>query len=233
MMKLDPSSARRITHDWATAFPGFAVYRPLRLLRRLGPLVQGVTLERSTSGNDYLPTAHVHALTRSFPVISLTLAERMVGNSGVEQRIKVSDHESSFAWAVERLRNQSHLPLDRAPSLDNILSRYRDVILGGQRMGIPSGFIELEDLVLVPAVLGMSEDAAKGIELAREVSSRWSTSPHGWPNVSTWIQHLEDDSRNVDVLKSRVSEEAEKHKLLALPSPWSDDGNAVDASDSA
>src|SRR5689334_8250555 len=109
MTKLDAGAARRITEDWATAFPGFGVYRPLRILRRLGPLVQGVTLERSSSGNDYLPTAHVHALTRSFPVISLTLAERLAGNSGVEQRIKLSDHESSFAWAVDRLRSQSHL----------------------------------------------------------------------------------------------------------------------------
>jgi hypothetical protein len=233
MTELDARSATRITQDWATAFPHFAVYRPLRLLRRLGPLVQGVTLERSSSGNDYLPTAHVHALTRSFPVISLTLAERLLGDSGVEQRIRVSDHESSFAWAVDRLREQSHLSLDRAPSLGDILARYRDVILSSQTMGVPSGFIELEDLVLLPAVLGMSAEVGRGIDLAREVSSRWSTSPHGWPSIAIWVQHLEDDARSVGTLKTRVSEEAEKHKLLALPSPWSDDGNVVEDSDPA
>lgn len=55
---------RRVTKDWAVAFPGFAVWRPLHLLRRIGPAVQGICLDRSTSGDGYLPTAHVHALTK-------------------------------------------------------------------------------------------------------------------------------------------------------------------------
>ena len=66
--------ARDLTRDWATLFPGFGVWRPLRLLRRLGPWVQGITLERTSAGDEYRPTAHVHALTRDFPTISLTLA---------------------------------------------------------------------------------------------------------------------------------------------------------------
>lgn len=56
------------TSDWAKAFPGFDVWQKLCLLRRVGPTLQGICLERTTSGDEYFATAHVHALTTDFPV---------------------------------------------------------------------------------------------------------------------------------------------------------------------
>jgi hypothetical protein len=55
------AEARRITVDRARLFPEFRVRKPRLLLRRIGPVLQGSPLERSTSSEHYCPTAHVHA----------------------------------------------------------------------------------------------------------------------------------------------------------------------------
>ncbi len=80
------SDARRLTRAWAELFPEFAVWRPLRLLRRIGPVVQRIVLEPSGSADRYYPTAHVHPLTRDFPVVSLGMAWRVRLGAGRRAR---------------------------------------------------------------------------------------------------------------------------------------------------
>lgn len=145
-MRLDRPAARRITADWARAFPSLTTWRPLVLLRRLGPLVQGITLDRSSSGDDYLPVAHVHLLARDWGGVSTTLAQHMVTDRGVLMRIKVAYHDEEVAEAVQRLRAQSRLPLDRVPTLDEVLAAYRENILSRQHEdGLADAIPEIED----------------------------------------------------------------------------------------
>ncbi|MFF2127613.1 hypothetical protein ACFVW1_19855 [Streptomyces olivochromogenes] len=110
---------RRVTSDWAATLPGFGVLRSLHLVRRIGPVLQGVCLDRSTSGDGYFPTAHVHALTREFPVISLTLGHRLERPSAQPETVLFIRHEGEFRRAADALKAQSRLSLDAPPSLED------------------------------------------------------------------------------------------------------------------
>lgn len=201
-------------------FPDFTAWRPLHLLRRLGPLVQGIALDRSSSGDDYLPTAHVHALTRIFPVVSFTLAERLRSSSGVTRRIAVQDHESVIEQVADQLREQSRLSLDSPPSVVDVLDCYEKYVAGQQRLGLPVGVNELEDRVLLPSVMGQSESVRAGLEFARTVTARWVTPPQGWADSGAWIANLETLASDLATLRERVASETRRHKLGNLPPTW-------------
>jgi hypothetical protein len=222
MTELNAATARRISADWNGVFPAFTVWKPLRLLRRLGPIVQGITLERSSSGDLYLPTAHVHSLAREFPVVTMTLAERLRSDAGVALRIRVADHDVSFGAAAARLRAQSQLSLDEPPTPDDVLRRYQEVILEGQRAAAPSGVVELEDMVAISTILGDSATAQRGIGLAKELTRKWSRSPSGWPDSNAWIASLETLAADPSPLRRRVASEVDKQKLNEIPSAWGD-----------
>jgi hypothetical protein len=219
MTRLDRAAARAITRDWAEAFTGFAVWKPLQLLRRLGPVLQGIALDRSSSGDDYLPYAHVHALTREFPGVSLTLAAPL-RSRGVRQRIRVADHERDFASAVEDLRAQSPLSLGDAPTAGALLGAYRQYIAEAQRTGLPSGTVELEDLTLIPAALDLPDAVADGLAFAGEIAGRWSEPPWGWADADGWLAHLEAWAADAGRLRETVVAEIHRHKLTKVPVAW-------------
>src|SRR5689334_13255395 len=75
MKKLTAQLVRQITRDWNDLFPQMAVFRPMWLMRRIGPLVQGIVLERSSGGTQYRPILHVHDLSHPFPTVSLSMSQ--------------------------------------------------------------------------------------------------------------------------------------------------------------
>ena len=219
MSRLDRAAAGAITRDWAGAFTGFAVWKPLQLLRRLGPVLQGIALDRSSSGDDYLPYAHVHALTQEFPGISLTLAAPL-RRRGVAQRIMVADHEREFGSAVEDLRAQSPLSLGDAPTVGQLLGSYREYIAEAQRTGLPSGMAELEDLTLIPAALDLPDAVADGLSFASEIAGGWSRPPPGWADPDGWLAHLRVSAADPDGLRATAVAEIHRHKLTRVPLAW-------------
>ena len=95
MKKLTPAVKRKITLDWHDCFPEMGIYKPLHLLRRVGPLLIGILLERDRTADRYLPTFYVHNLAKHFPVITLTLASPLrTEKTFAPDKIKVSEHES-------------------------------------------------------------------------------------------------------------------------------------------
>lgn len=220
MTRLDPAAARAITRDWAGAFPGFAVWKPLHLLRRLGPVLQGIALDRSMSADDYLPYAHVHALTREFPVVTLTLAAPLRSRAGVARRIKVADHEREFASAVDGLRGQSPLSLGEPPTVAELLGYYRRFVSEAQRTGLPSGVGELEDLVLIPAAMEMPDTVDDGLGFARQVGGGWSQPPPGWADTAGWLASLEASASDPGRLRDTAVAEIHRRKLMKVPVAW-------------
>jgi hypothetical protein len=231
MTRLTPAAARAITKDWAALFPGFAIWSPLRLLRRLGPWVQGITLERSSAGDDYLPIAHVHALTRSFPTISLTLPNPLRNHAGIAERILVKDHAECYVEAARRLGECSDLPLDSVPSLPQILSAYRSFIDGHRANGVPAAYVELEDIIDGPAVLAIDgpardgvvlrEAVRKGANLAAAEAALWSLGPPGFSTPAEWVEQVVARAADPTGLARCVAEQVAQHRLAALPTGWS------------
>jgi hypothetical protein len=212
--KLDGTTPKRVTSDWAGEFTGFDIWRPMRLLRRIGPVLQGITLDLSTSGDEYFPTSHVHALTREFPVVSLTLGWRLLRPSGQPERLRLSYHESEFRGAAGRLREQSVLSLDECPSLEEIIREYHSSVAKAQQPAV----VELEDSVLLAAVGGRPDLVADGLRLAGEVAAGWPKSrlPLDWPGAQEWIAGLSSRAQDVDRLSAVVEGQIAKHKLAKV-----------------
>lgn len=157
MTQLSAVTRRRVTTNWASRFPGFDVWKPMRLLRRIGPVLQGISLDSTTSGDDYFPSAHVHALTREFPVVSLGMNQRLVGATGVQERVSFARHDDEYRDAAERLRGQSRLSLDEPPTIEEIVAAYHGHAVEHKGKGYPPAVNEMEDCVLVAAVAGKPE----------------------------------------------------------------------------
>src|SRR5436190_8831039 len=102
----------QITKDWKDEFPSLGVYKPLHLLRRNGPLLSGICLDRTSSGDIYKPIFHYHCLLRSCPAISLSLAVQLKAANGTDASVSFRSHESSFAKSAEKMRALALLPLD-------------------------------------------------------------------------------------------------------------------------
>jgi hypothetical protein len=231
MSRLTQAAARAITKDWAALFPEFGIWRPLRLLRRVGPWVQGITLERSSAGDDYLPVAHVHALTRPFPTISLTLANPLHYRAGVAERIMVKHHADSYVDAARRLAECSDLPLDSAPTLPQILSAYHAFISERRANGVPAAYVELEDIMDGPSVLALAGPTRDGLvlvdavreatNLAAAEAALWSSGPPGYSTPAQWLEHVLARAADATALARCVAEQVAQHQLDALPPAWS------------
>jgi hypothetical protein len=90
--KMTSVDKKRITSDWNQLFPSLGVYKPMHLLNRIGPLLVGILLEVKSGNESYIPTFHVHNLTRPFPVVSLgmktTLNRQYVHPEWHEKKLK-------------------------------------------------------------------------------------------------------------------------------------------------
>ncbi|WP_158842944.1 hypothetical protein [Saccharothrix deserti] len=218
MAKLKDQRARRITADWAALFPEFSVWRPLRLLRRIGPVLQGISLERTVSAERYSPTAHVHSLAREFPVISLSLAHHLHPTVQGRDEIDVDRHELEFRAAAVRLEERSTLPLRRWPDLAEIVHAYRAAAVGARQGRLPAGVVELEDCVLVPAAAGERALAGESLRFVVETARRWSKyeAPTGWSDTREWLDWLEARVDDPTDLMAVVDEQVTGHGLSGV-----------------
>ncbi|MFB6985758.1 hypothetical protein [Streptomyces sp. NPDC056304] len=218
MSKADATTAGRVTADWTKVFGGFDTWRPLRLLRRVGPVVQGVTLDRSTSGDAYYPTTHIHALTRPFPVISLTLGQRLVSNSGMQEAIRFARHAEDHLDASRRLAEQARLSLDAPPSVGDIVKELHAFAVAQYELDNPPALNEVEDSVLISSASGDKLLAEQGIQLARELVGKWPKSriPLNWTSEEEWITSLTEKAANPEGLCAIVESQITLHKLAKI-----------------
>lgn len=107
-----PQVQNQITKDWNVELPKLGIHRPRHLLRRVGPLMVGVCLDRDSSGDRYIPTFHVHFLGNEKSSLSLILETRVRPQSGgAYEEIRVSSHNESYKDSVRRLVEQAPLSL--------------------------------------------------------------------------------------------------------------------------
>src|SRR4051812_1002168 len=127
MTELSPTLKRQITKDWHSLFPQMAVFKPMWLARRVGPLVQGICLDRSSANVAYYPTTHLHNLCRPFPVVSLSLNQRLLDQrSGTEVRIAAAFHNNHYLKAAHVLAPASLLSLAGDLTMSQIIDAHRN-----------------------------------------------------------------------------------------------------------
>ncbi len=217
-MKTDAATAKQVTADWARAFDGFDIWRPLWLLRRVGPLVQGITLDRSTSGDSYFPTAHIHALTRPFPFVSLTLGQRLASSSGMQESIRFADHAEDYLDAARRLAGQARLSLDAPPTVREVVTELRASAIAQHGRGWPPAVGEVEDSILVPSASGDRDLAGEGLQLARDLVKKWPKHrlPLDWIGEKAWLTSLSMEADNAEGLCAIIESQVKAHKLAKI-----------------
>jgi hypothetical protein len=198
--------------------PQFAIYQPMRLVRRVGPLVQGICLDRDSSNAAYLPTLHVHCLCREFSVVSLNLGQPLVSvRSGTAERLSVQFHAQKYREACERLVASSLLPVTGDWTMSQVLAAfeaYRNLNRPDSRFPISL----MEDAVSLWTWLGQNDRA-------QDLADQYGAEAKSWPEIvlvrqggwDAWRNSLHTIAFSTDSLRKRVTEQTEYLKLLEAP----------------
>ena len=184
----------------------------------MGPLLQGVCLDRDPSNSAYLPTLHTHNLCKPFPVIALDLGQPLLadGGRGVE-RISIVNHSEKYVAAAKKLVASSYLPTSGGISvrlLESVVDLY-------QKSGRPDASYPislLEDVVMCYAWLGLRDDAVT-------LCDKYVGSTKKWPEHvffrdggrESWTGKLLSYANSGEQLRKTSADQMVFHKLQMLP----------------
>jgi len=205
-MKLTAAVKNQITHDWLSHFPELGIFKPMWLMRRTGPLVVGICLNRDSGNDGYTPIFHVHNLGKPFPTVSLTLYDPLLTTrSKVPQVIKAAFHGEHVVEATSRMKENSLLPLSGPIALDNVLSAYR------RFMDRPMGQYPLllfEDILILFLWCGRGAEALRHFADFSQQVAQWPAKLNVLQNSGgfdawkdkcrSWIDHPSQVRRTVD-----------------------------------
>jgi hypothetical protein len=219
MIRFTSALRRQITEDWRKLFPQMAIYQPMWLARRIGPLIQGICLERDSGSGGYFPTTHLHNLCRSFPVLSLSMAQRLLNErSGTQERIPVQFHEQRYGKAAQQLAQASLLPLTGDLNLHQVLDAqraYRELNRPDSKYPV----LLFEDGVLLAAWSGQHGRA-------EELLNQHTSEMRYWPanvltrygGVDSWKTKMLEKVENPKELQ--ITAESQEHKLKVTNLPF-------------
>jgi len=215
---LTKASEKQITEDWQREIPILAVYEPRWLLRRVGPLLVGICLDRDSGGDIYKPIFHVHCLAHEFPCVSLTLATQLRSErSGGPSYIEVKWHKHKYKDAAARMVRQSLLPLEGDLRLEQVIDAYRRYM--GTPMGRLAPVLEYRDMILLLAWSGDPQGALKLLMEALQISDAPRevsfNRMQGGKVVTQSVQTIE--GFNFQHVGGRAAFEAECRKLIGNP----------------
>lgn len=227
-LKLTPPVKRRITNDWRSVFLGLGIYKPRRLLRRVGPLVIGVVLERDSSNDAYCPLFHVHFLGIASPSLSLTLAQGIVSarmlahgitapSSSQSQWIPAAKHELQWREAAQLLAAQVPLPLEGDLHLRQVLQAYKAYVAVSKWYG---GALNLyPDMIALCVWCHRPKQATRlletGTKAIQKLPARIVAKIEG--GIEGWRNEQEKIMRHPELLQATVAQEIINHKLEKLP----------------
>lgn len=206
---------RKITEDWNNQFPELGVFKPMWLLRRTGPLVSGICLEKDSGNNAYRPTLHVHCLGKPSLTVSLTLASPLLTvKTGVADVIKAAFHQERFLEAAERLRKQASFPLAGSVCLDDCLKAYREY------MHRPFGRYPLElfeDIVILFLWCNKRTNAESALRDFAETVGNWPRNAQPDNGIAAWKSQCRNWIDDPNQIRACVATEIQTLKLEAVP----------------
>lgn len=216
-IKLTPPLKREITRDWNNEFPSLGIYEPMWLLRRIGPIVMGICLDRDSSNECYLPTFHVHNLCSEISFVSLSLHICLTTKKGAEESINTRDHSSRYVDAAQRLSEQALLPFSGDLTLDQVLLAYHSY-----RMISPPAYSEdphlLSNPVLICSWAGQLEMARSLLVEAQEIVKQWH--PRIFKDYGdrvAWADSLAARFEDIDKIRRTADEHILAMNLTTIP----------------
>lgn len=208
----------QVTRDWKGRFDKFGIFRPMWLGRIVGPIFQGICLEQSSAGTSYAPTTHIHFLCRTFPVVSLTLAQRLLSSrSGTNDSISLQFHDSRLAGAADALEKAALLSLSDAWGLSELIDateRYR--ALGTLDAKYPLTL--LDGVVLTASWLGRKQDAQLLLDRYGAQAARWPEAVfRRFGGHGAWVSDVERQLGDHAELAAVAEQQLQALKLADLP----------------
>lgn len=165
-----------------------------------------------------MPTSHIHCLCRAFPVVSLTLGQRLLSpRSGTQERISVQFHEAHVVEAAERLSRASLLPLGASWGLRDLIT----AVEAYQALGRPDSKYPVflfEDVVMAAAWLGDIDQAKASLAGYESIASAWPEnilSRYGGHRA--WGEGLRRLIDDPNALREATKNHAEKLEVTQLP----------------
>lgn len=217
-MKIDRKIATRITSDWLTVFPGMVQYKPMELLRRIGPLLMGVALQKNSANDAYYPTFHIHNIANEIDIITSTIGQRLVTKNSVQERIHANQHDGRWAEAAQRLRNQVDWPLEGDLTLDFVIERYN------ADEAIRRPFLSpLEDRISLNSWCGRVDEANAYLDAGREAILKWPKDvldrmiKYQEFDIDTWYSKMKGLANNPELVRAQVERSIEVFKVRKLP----------------
>jgi hypothetical protein len=102
-------------------------FREMRLVRRSGPLVIGICLNRDSSNETYVPTFHTSVLGNGRGRLSLMLDRPLrTERTGVPEEVRVASHDARLLEVTGRLARQAPLPFQGAVKMTDVLRLYEE-----------------------------------------------------------------------------------------------------------
>lgn len=218
-MIFNTKEKKKVTNDWASQFPTLQVWKPTHLLKRHGPLIIGICLDRGLSKDSYAPKAHFHTLCIPFPVISLGLVGELE-QRGVPLRITLKQHDQEYQGVARELRSK-YAFLDKEQMEFNDFVAATANYLSGQhgRTGtIPFQHAPFEGIISTAAYMGQTVYAQSALDDFAQRISRW---PDRGLNIigsaENWrakMQMLIDASAELEEI---VNDQIKEHNLGGIP----------------
>lgn len=220
---MNAAEKKRITADWQREFPALTAHKPMWLMKRHGPLLAGLLLDRTSADERYVPTFHVHNLLAPSPAIVLSLARSApdVKQPRMARQITLARHEGEYLEAVCFFKqaapdlDASDLPLSRVTQLHcDFIQEKRDYAVARRCWNI------FRDVALLAAWCGHQAYGSESVEAASNLMGQWNL-PF---DVSEWRATVLELARP-EVMGMTISAEIAKHKLERLPNfDLKDDG---------
>ena len=212
---LTPAIKKRITKDWQAAFPALGVYKPMHILKRHGPLLVGIALDRTITKGVYIPKFHVHNLLSPDSFISLSLIYVVPDKNypQVKCEIKASKHEQDYIWAVNFLKHAMPELDSSSLTFSHFLEMSQDFIRQKRSYAVAKCCVGIfEDIVLLSFWCGWSDYAKSSLHDAVQIMQTWD-----WTFDSTSWQKKMEGLMDLDKLEKWLDQEIVKHKLGHLP----------------
>jgi len=200
-----------VTKQWLEFFPEMKSIIRMDLMRRVGPLLICIELERHCNilQHQYWPCFFVHNLAREF--LSLTTMLKLYLPTWTDCKyINIENHLGVYQKAARLIKEEAPIPLDGPISLDQVFKGYSNFQ--------PSYYIDwLEDSLLIAAWAGEKKKAYQYLDWAEKIFKTWPETAQERHGGKNWRANLVAKIENPDELREITHTEVIKHKLEKVP----------------
>lgn len=185
-------------------------------MKRNGPALTGICLDRTTANDCYIPVFHVHNLLWPWPSVTLTLYHAVPDERQprLKREIPVDRHQMMFEAAAESLKRQAPEILLTGTGFRRLLQMYNEYIESQRNPAISRYPVNLFRDVILLAFWAGYHDYAMGLLAA--AAAVVESLPQQQTDPGAWAQAIESELRE-DRLDSTLNAELHKHKLGNVP----------------